>query len=274
MSADWVMVAITCVYVIATIAICYYNKKSADAANLQAEVAQLQMKEMLAQYKAVNRPIITIRFDVIRSGLMCFIVENEGPLPARNVIIKINQEFLDNIKDEKDKEWIEAMNTSDLFLASKQQLYFCLGGMPQFDNVSKVKAIFDITYNGVFEEHIEIDIRQYRSTLIYNSALEDISKHLKQVKEDNKKFYGKLEKILDKPTRFPNIDFIVNEEDSNKKEIYKTVCLNPLLTTSKIAELVKMDEEYVLEKLLELCKIDRIIDYVPDEQSRNLWVKR
>ena len=175
MDADWAIFGITCVYVIATIAICYYNKKSADAANKQTEIAQLQMQEMLNQYKAINRPIVTVRFDVIRSGLMCFILENEGPLPARNIVVKVNKDFIDNIKDNKDREWIEAMNTTDLFLASKQQLYFCLGGMPQFENVAKVKAVFDISYNEEYNERFEIDIRQYRSTLIYNSALEDIS---------------------------------------------------------------------------------------------------
>lgn len=43
---------------------------------------------MISQYKSVNRPLVTVRFDIVRSGLLCFIIENEGPLPAKDVNIK------------------------------------------------------------------------------------------------------------------------------------------------------------------------------------------
>lgn len=82
---DWLMVIITAIYVVATIFICVFNGRSAKAANEQAEAARNQTKEMIDQFKAVNRPFVTIRFDIIRSGLLCFIIENEGPLPAHNV---------------------------------------------------------------------------------------------------------------------------------------------------------------------------------------------
>ena len=211
---------------------------------------------------------------------MCFIVENEGPLPARNVVIKINQEFLDNIKEKKDKEWIEAMNTTDLFLASKQQLYFCLGGMPQFDNISKVKAVFDIAYNEEFKEHIEIDIRQYRSSLIYNSALEDISKHLKHLQEDNKKHHSKMEKFMDRPLRLSSIVvYNADEDDKNKRKIYKTICGQAKLNSSQIATIVDMEENYVLEKIIELEKIDKLVTWTTNdnndlEYDKLLWYRK
>ena len=44
-AADWIMVIITGVYVLATIAICYFNKKSADAAHEQAKQAQKALQK-------------------------------------------------------------------------------------------------------------------------------------------------------------------------------------------------------------------------------------
>lgn len=95
---DWLMVIITLVYVIATIFICVYNVKSVKAAKEQIDVTKTQIKTMVEQYNSVNRPLVSIRFDIIRSGLLCFIIENNGPLPAENVQIKINKEFIENIK--------------------------------------------------------------------------------------------------------------------------------------------------------------------------------
>lgn len=44
-AADWIMVIITGVYVLATIAICYFNKKSADVAHEQAKQAQKALQK-------------------------------------------------------------------------------------------------------------------------------------------------------------------------------------------------------------------------------------
>ena len=67
---DWLMVIITAIYVVATIIICYFNGKSAKAAKMQTD-------EMIRQYNIANRPNVTIHFDIIRSGLMCFIKMKE-----------------------------------------------------------------------------------------------------------------------------------------------------------------------------------------------------
>lgn len=43
--ADWIMVVITAIYVIATIAICVFNYKTAKAANLQIQESKRQFDE-------------------------------------------------------------------------------------------------------------------------------------------------------------------------------------------------------------------------------------
>ena len=85
---DWIMIGITAVYVIATIFICVFNARSANAAKSQTE-------EMKKQFASTYRPKIDIRFEIIRSGLMCFTIENIGTEPAIDVKINLCQEFIE-----------------------------------------------------------------------------------------------------------------------------------------------------------------------------------
>ena len=118
---DWLMVIITAIYVVATIFICVYNGRSAKAANEQTKIAKAQIDEMIKQFNEENRPVITIRFEIIRSGLLCFVVENIGPKPAVDVRIEFNDAFVDNLeKFERNIRLREAMN-SKLFLAKNQK---------------------------------------------------------------------------------------------------------------------------------------------------------
>ena len=141
--------------------ICIYNGKSASAAKQQSEIAQKQMQEMVDQYNAVNRPMVTVRFDIIRSGLLCFVIENEGPLPAREVQIKVNEAFLENLSTIEPDNRLEDLNNVALYLASQQKPTLFIGSQVRFTDIAKVPAIFDISYNGTYNEHIEIDISQY-----------------------------------------------------------------------------------------------------------------
>ena len=150
MLTDWLMVIITAIYVVATIFICIYNGKSASAAKQQSEIAQKQMKEMVDQYNAVNRPMVTVRFDIIRSGLLCFVIENEGPLPAREVQIKVNDAFLENLSTIESDNRLADLNNVALYLASQQKLTLFIGSQVRFTDIAKVPAIFDISYNGTY----------------------------------------------------------------------------------------------------------------------------
>lgn len=278
MLTDWLMVIITAIYVVATIFICIYNGKSAKAAKEQTEVARIQIDEMIKQYKEVNRPYVTIRFDIIRSGLLCFVIENEGPLPAHDVSIKINKEFIDNIKDVSDRTPLEELNEARFYLASKQRMTILLGGQPAFTNISQEIAKIDIIYDG-YNEHTEIDINQYRFLIVYNSSVEDISQHLKKMKENDEKFHKNILKAMDKAPQIQNlVVHNATEDDANKFKIYKIICLNPHLTYVQIAENLNLDKEYVLNMMHELSKVDRLVAYTFDSTNTSdenaLWYKR
>lgn len=182
---DWIMIAITMVYVAATIVICYYNAQSANA-------AKKQTTELIREYQENNRPYISIRYDIIRGGLMCFIIENVGAQPAFSLNIKLNDLFLNNIADQKRREHLAKLSQSEMYLASKQQVFALIDTQVNFEKIASEKAILHITYNGKYSEKIEIDISQYSWMLIYTSPIEDISQHIKQIKEEQKRFQKAL----------------------------------------------------------------------------------
>ena len=274
---DWLMVIITAIYVVATIFICVYNGRSAKAANEQTEAARNQTKEMIDQFKAVNRPFVTIRFDIIRSGLLCFIIENEGPLPAHNVQVKINDDFLDNI-DADDKSCLEELNAATFYLASHQKLTVCLGGQPSFVNISKVVAKFDISYDE-FKEHTEIDLNQYKFLIVYNSPVEDISQHLKKIREEDKAFHKNFLKTMEKPSPVQHVIMHPSaEEDAVRFKLYKEICITPKLTAGQLAEKLGLEENYTFELLMELYRVDRLIAFthheLPATDSNAVWYRR
>lgn len=84
--ADWLMVIITAIYVVATIFICLANIKSAEA-------TREQLVESKRQFDEENRAYVTVTFDVIRGGLMVLCVENHGKQIANDVKVHISSDF-------------------------------------------------------------------------------------------------------------------------------------------------------------------------------------
>ena len=271
---DWLMVIITAVYVVATIVICVFNGKSAKASKEQTETARQQIDEMIRQYNELNRPFVIIRFEVIRSGLLCFVVENIGTVAAKDVTIKLNDEFLDNLEKENEQTGLREISESTLFLASHQKFYILLGGQPHFSNIASVTAKFDVLYNGKYNEHTEIDLWQYRYMLTYSSELEDISQHLKHIEHESKLFHDKQIKALSKGG--PVSVLLHSSDDSKKFEIFKTVCMNPGSTAENIAEIVDTSKEKVLEILVELDRVDKFVQPVVfvDDDFKSQWYRR
>ena len=259
---DWLMVIITAIYVVATIIICYFNGKSAKAAKIQTE-------EMIRQYNLSNRPNVTIHFDIIRSGLLCFVVENEGNMPAHDVNIHINEKFIAGINDDRDKEHISRFAESKLYLASKQRIFILLGGQPQFSQLAQNVAEIDISYDD-YCEHTTIDLNQYGMLLVYDSPIEDMAQHLKKIKENDEKFQKKIIKNIDSSKAVSHV--IVHNstvDESHNYRIYKYLCCEGKHTTIAIADELKMDKDYVLGLLIELLKVDKLVGYYPDDEDND-----
>ncbi|SDB56552.1 hypothetical protein SAMN02910317_02947 [Ruminococcaceae bacterium FB2012] len=259
--ADWFMVIITAIYVIATIVICVFNGRSAKAAKEQTKTAKQQIEEMIRQYNESNRPYVSVRFEMIRSGLLCLVIENVGSIPAKDVRIMFNKDFLNNLDVIDRQPLLKEVSEASLFLSSHQKLYVCIGGQSKFNEIAKVVAKIDISYNDKYKEHTEIDLSQYRNMLMYTSELEDISHHLKKLQENQKSYYANHLKKLDNDRP---VSVLVHSNDSSKKfEVFKTVCIYSGATTAKIAEIVEISKEDTFGILDELENVDRFIRGVP-----------
>lgn len=264
---DWLMVIITTIYVIATIVICIFNGKSAKAAREQAEISKKQTKEMIRQYNLTNRPIVTIRFDIVRSGLLCFIVENEGPLPAHDVVIKFNDSFINNLPDTQVKNRFIELKASRLYLASHQKITLLLDGQPMFSKIAEEKAIIEIEYDS-FVEKTEIDIKQYGMLLVYNSPIEDISQKIKKSCEQDKKFYDSLIRTLAPKERVVNvITSEATDDEVIKYRLYKEICMNHGCTIQFLCDHFSEDNDKIINLLIELQQVNGWISLLP---SNNL----
>lgn len=176
---DWIMIAITAIYVIATILICIFNYRSAKATREQVAESQRQFEE-------TNRAFVTVTFENIRSGLAVLHIQNHGKRIANDVRIKIADTFVINIQNTGDKERIEKLNHSSFTLGIGQSWYICIGSALQLEQMGKEILHIDILYSdniSDYSEHVSIDLTQFFWSLIYDSPLEDI---YQQIKESNK----------------------------------------------------------------------------------------
>lgn len=258
-----IMVIITAIYAITTIIICVFNYKSAKATRDQVEISKKQIEEMIKQYNEINRPLVTIRFEVIRSGLLCFIVENKGPQPAHDVTITFNDSFINNLPDEQRKNHLQELKQAKLFLASHQKMIITVDGQPMFSKIAKEKAIVKITYDN-FDELTEIDLNQYGMFLMYNSPLEDISQKIKKICEQDENFHRALLQKIPANERIVNvITSNAFEDDALKYQLYKQICMNPGCTIQSLCDLYPKKNEKIAELVAELQNIEGWINCSP-----------
>ena len=191
--SDWVTIGITAINTLASVAVCIFTA-------MTVRIANKQMKFIVSQQDQFDRPIVTISFDFIRSGLMCFVIENVGTQAAYDVRVKLQKDFIDNLPEGGGKDHLIMMVNSSMYLASRQKLfmYFCESG--KFTEASKVKAVFQVTYNAKYSDEIIIDIAQYAWILLYESPEADIAQHLRKIKEEQRKFDEKLISTISKMT--------------------------------------------------------------------------
>ena len=125
MDPNWVMVIITGIYVIATIAIWRANSKSAKAANQQ-------LVEMKNQFNINDSPSIEVEFHhFVKEAAIGIRVINHGKHTAQKVRVEYSKEFLEEIesletgyyKSIKDKECVLGVEQyTDLLVVKNQEV--------------------------------------------------------------------------------------------------------------------------------------------------------
>ena len=183
MSAEWIMVIITGVYVIATIFICWANIKSANA-------SKEQLKEMQRQYTESNRPLVELELHYKRKTWYVARFINRGNLTAQHVKINLEQGFIDSLPEEsfrnelvkqKGRECIIGVGQHyDLFIGSNK-----LRGNPQ---MRPLTGTIEYEAQGqVYKSDIFVDLEHYMTFFSATTDEEDMLKSVKQISEELKR---------------------------------------------------------------------------------------
>lgn len=157
--AEALMVIITALYLAATIIICVFNGKSANAAKEQTQ-------ELKNQFYAVNRPVLVIEAVCIsEKNLLALRLKNEGTQTALKAEIRLDEKFLLSLPEERFKEHMikETQRTRTVGVGQSYDLFF--GSDKYIASENKEPIVGQIIYEGVNEmkytDDFEIDIESY-----------------------------------------------------------------------------------------------------------------
>lgn len=190
MLSDWVMIAITFVYVVTTIFICYFNYQSAKA-------AREQLEEMKRQYQEENRPNIEVEFMYKRRTWYCVRFINHGRMTAQHVNIQLSQDFIDSLpraeireilNKQKDKECIIGVGQHhDLYIGSNE-----LRGNP---NMTPITGVIHYQSNGEeYSSDIFVDLQNYVTFFGIGNDHDDLMKAMKDGVKELKSIASSMKK--------------------------------------------------------------------------------
>lgn len=170
------MVFLTFVYVIATIAICIFNCKSAKATKEQTQESKRQFNE-------ANRACLTLTTENIKNGLITLSIKNIGNKVARNIKLNINQEFIESLNDNLAKQSVIKLTKSSFDVGVGKEWHVFLGTHLMLESLSTTKMIINVEYEDDSDKYKEIrtiDLGQYCWALINDSIMTDIRDNLEK----------------------------------------------------------------------------------------------
>lgn len=188
MMADWVMVTLTAVYVIATIFICYFNYCSTKA-------SREQTAEMKHQYDMENRPYITIELIYERKAFFGLRFSNHGKRIANHVKIQLEQDFLDSIIEPDFRSLLEKEKGRECIIGIGQHYDLYFGTNKFRDNPSKYAVSGSITYTDEkksYNNDFSIDFEKYAAFFSVNSDFDDFMKEVKTQSKELKQINAAL----------------------------------------------------------------------------------
>lgn len=205
---DWIMVGITAIYVVATIAIFRANKKSARAAEKQIEQAKEQINEMKRQFDENNRPRIEVDFRLERRAFYMLRFVNTGQLTAEKVNVKLSQEFIDSLPEnsltDKDIKRILISQLSKECIIGVDQHFDLVIGRSNLRDCADLKPIdgkiIYHSYKNIYNRDFYIDLHNYVSFLSYETDEEKIIKSL----QENTKALNRIQSTVERMTEKDN----------------------------------------------------------------------
>lgn len=153
---DWLMVIITFVYVIATIAICYYNAQT-------AKVSRMELDELKRQFYIINRPAVNYEVVfVVMKSLYVLRFENNGSQTAYNLSISFNDDSINEIPNDEIRNDLKRIKGTVRNLGVGQSYDVPIG---RSRDETKVRLIGWVNYRGIndsiYHDDFDIDCTNY-----------------------------------------------------------------------------------------------------------------
>lgn len=175
MNADWAMVIVTGIYVVATIFICWANIKSAKA-------SKEQLCEMQRQYAEVNRPIIEVEFHYIQKTWYVVRFVNHGNKTAQHVKIHLESAFIDSLPEQSIRKELERIKETECIIGVGQHYDLFIGSNKLRGNPNMKPIMGVIEYKSQdtdFQNDIFVDLEHY---MVFYSSTTDEEKLLTTLK--------------------------------------------------------------------------------------------
>ena len=177
---DWLMVAITIFYVVATIFICIFNFRSAKATREQVAEAKRQFEE-------INRAYITYEFLYERRAFYGIRFTNHGRRVANHVQIQIKKEFIDSITETSFSRLLNIQKGKEFILGIEQSYDIYFGSNKYRRNSNKLPLEGQIIYEDdkrSYYEPFSIDVEHYATIFSLESETEALNNIIKgQIRE-------------------------------------------------------------------------------------------
>lgn len=191
--ADWAMVVLTAIYVLATILICYFNYGSTKASREQAA-------EMRRQYEEENRPYITVELIYERKAFYGLRFSNHGKRLADHVRIQLDQAFLDSLNEPSFRTTLERAKGKECIIGIGQHYGLYFGTNKFRENAEKAALSGQVTYqdgNRTYTEAFSIDFDSYATFFSVNSAADDFLKEMRAQTKELKGIKEALQQLVE-----------------------------------------------------------------------------
>lgn len=182
MTADWVMVIITGVYVIATIFICWANIKAANA-------SKEQLREMQREFAETNKPNIELEFHYSRRTWYIARFVNRGSLSAQHVKINLDQEFIGSLPEESMKKELERIKSKECIIGAGQHYDLYIGSNQLRGNPNMKPLTGTIEYKAqgeTYQSDLYVDLENYMTFFSSTTDEEDLLKSMKKIGDELK----------------------------------------------------------------------------------------
>lgn len=182
MTAEWVMVIITGIYVIATIFICLANIKAANA-------SKEQLREMQKQFAETNRPVVELEFHYSRRTWYIARFVNRGNLSAQHVKINLDQEFIDSLPEESMRKELERIKGKECIIGAGQyyDLYIGSNKLRGNPNLKPLTGTIEYKAQGeTYQSDLFVDLEHYMTFFSSTTDEEGLLKTMKKIGDELK----------------------------------------------------------------------------------------